>query len=245
MATMAVLALAVPVAAHARGPRLPPINRAAFLVTVTGTQVTLWAQQSVDRPGTSCEFRVDGAGSERARFFSRRAVRAAALRFGQTFLAATIPVRGSVTRRGQLTSSGPGHNNPDCAVAGGECEGGNCPPPPAPDCGTRTFRGSMQLQYFPKSPPPSSRRDLLQLTGPALLKPLFQICPAAGATFPPLATRDHILRPIGTTLPPGDLFNRRLGKLILIARETFNYRFAGISYVTTVRWEATLRRVRR
>lgn len=245
MATVAVLALALPIAAQARGPRLPPINRAAFLVTVKGTQVTLWAQQSVDRPGTSCEFRVDGAGSERARFVSRRAVRAAALGFGQTFLGASIPVRGSVTRRGQLTSSGPGHNNPDCAVAGGGCEGGDCPPPPGPDCGAKPFRGRMQLQYFPKSPPPFPRREHLQLSGPALLKPLFQVCPAAGATFPPLATRDHILRPIGATLPPRELFDRRLGKLIVIARETFSQRYGPISYVTTVRWEATFRRVRR
>ncbi len=244
LVTAAVFALALPVAAQARGPRLPPVNRATFLVTVKGTQVTLWSLQSVDRPGTSCEYRMDGAGSERTRFVSRRAVRVGILGFGQTFLSAILPVRGSVTRRGEIKSSGPGYNNPDCAVAGGGCEGGQCPPPPAPDCGTKSFRGRMQLMYFARTPPPFPRREQLQLSGPALLQPLFQVCPAAGATFPPLASRDHILRPIGATLPPRELFDRRLGKLIVIAKETFHQRFGGTTYVTTVRWEATLRRVR-
>jgi hypothetical protein len=193
----ALAALAVPTAAHAT--QMPKL--AWFDVEVDGTMTSSWSTHHT--AGEGCDVTIDGSGSETDRFKTRKPVRIEAIwgASGLTFLSKkgrpTIPMTVKIKREGTLTATG------TQACSSGDGTGGG--PVAAPDCGTKRFSDTVELD---------DAERLVSLTVPDDRdRDPFANCPA-GTFGWPLVEDDDQGRRIGDKLPPAVLFHH--GKTVII-----------------------------
>lgn len=113
--------------------------------------------------------------------------------------------------------------------------GGSEQGPPAKDCGTKKFAGlKTRLDYALAS----RVRDNLEVRAENADSP-FRYCPSGGTAFPQLLnTSDG--KPMNLRLPRSELFNRKLGKIILVGRAKETQAAGEHTYTTTTRWVITL-----
>jgi hypothetical protein len=209
------------------------LKKATFKVTVEGVQTTSW---KTDHPGGGgCDGAVTGSGTEKVRFASRPTVVNATVLKGLSapvlakrgaYVEAKPALRGKVTRQGTLDAP-PG----PCGGTGG---GTNIPR----DCGTKSFRGvGFPLAYALAVKP----KDQLDVR-PEFIDDPFKNCPSGGSSFPTLV-RTNEGRPIRALLPRKELFDRSLGKIIVIARGKESETQGEHTYVTKIRWVVTFVRL--
>jgi hypothetical protein len=217
-------------AAHATAAPAERYRSARFRVELVGVQRTRW---SVERSSTEgCDLRTSGAGGETVRFRARPTTLSARW-IGPTRLLfrgralATLDLTAAIARQGSLRSGGE-----ECSDGDG---GGT---PPAPDCGTKKGRMTVDLGW------PVRRSDLIAIR-PDLDVPFdpFRACPAGGLSWPQLLdSQPGSGRLVGAELPIADLF--RHGKNIVIARDRAVTDEAGEKATTTIRWELSFTRLR-
>ncbi len=231
--TLCLAAMAGATTAGATPPK--GLQKATFRVTVDGVQKTTW---KTDHPGSGgCDGAVTGNGTEKVRFTSRPVIVRATTLAGLSAPVFTAPGRfiepklrllGTVLRQGVLD-----------AAPGGECGGvggGSIPR----DCGTRSFRGvGFPLSYRLLAKP----KDQLDFR-PEFVDDPFANCPSGGSSFPTLV-RTNEGREMRTELPRRELFDRSLGKIIVIAGGRESETAAEHTYLTTIRWVLTFERLGR
>jgi hypothetical protein len=210
------------------------IKKAAFNVTVEGVQRTTWATDHVGTGG--CDGSAQGSGKETVRFTSRetrvnamtmKGLSAPVLSKPRAYTDAVLKLRGKVARQGTLT-----------AEPGGECGGAGGGSIPR-DCGTKTFKGvTFPLSYRLAAKP----KDQLDFR-PGFIDDVFKNCPSGGYSFPTLVNtkEGEYMR---TELPREELFDKSLGKIIVIARGKESETSGEDTYVTTIRWVVTFERIR-
>ena len=228
----ALAAAAGPATADAAKPRAG-MKTAFFKVTVDGVQTTTW---KTDHKGSGgCDQAAWGNGTEKVRFTSRpTTVRAVTLKGLNAPLLTTpksivdvkLGLRGRVTRQGVMD----GEPGGQCGGAGG----GSIPR----DCGAKSFRGvKLPLAYQLGT----RGKDHLALRAVPIQDP-FLNCPSGGSAFPTLVgTREGA--PMPAALPRSELFDRKLGKIIVIARGQESETAGEHTYLTKVRWVVTFERV--
>jgi hypothetical protein len=143
MAVLTTVALAVARSADAA----PHLQSARIKATVSGTQSTTWTMNNTSTCGTET-----GSGSKQVRFhqkgpltliFSRQI---GGTRLLEVKVAGTpsnsVPIAGTMAQTGVLNAA------PNGKCGTGRTEG---PPmaPPQPDCGTKTFTGSIYVNWSP------------------------------------------------------------------------------------------------
>ncbi len=227
----ALAAVSGPATADAAKPRAG-VKTAYFKVTVDGVQTTTW---KTDHPGSGgCDGAAQGNGTEKVRFTSRpTTVRAMTLKGLKAPLMTTpksivdikLGLHGNVTRQGVMN-----------AAPGGQCGGSGGGSIPR-DCGSKSFRGvKLPLEYSWSGP----GRDHLALRAVPIQDP-FRNCPSGGSAFPTLVgTREGA--PMPAALPRGELFDRKLGKIIVIARGQESETVGEHTYLTKTRWVVTFER---
>jgi hypothetical protein len=233
-ALTAVVALAASATADAT--TAPRFKQAAFHATVKGVQTTTW---TVNHPSTArCNPASHGSGSERVTFASSRVARVKAVQiFGAPPAWAgsqgppLLPTRGWVTRQGTLETA---PSPPECAVG----DGGGGGTTPARDCGRKRIKSlNLELGRDP------ANRTRISLRSDPVKAPRFENCPSLGEGWPVILAIARG-KAVGQTLPDRDLFDRRQGKMILLAHGTSTGGTDGVHYTTKVRWELTLKRLR-
>jgi hypothetical protein len=219
--------------ADARAAATPGIQSRAFRVSIKGTQTTTWEQHHA--PIGQCDQGSDGVGRETATFRTRRPVRMLLRRFGNAnsvlFSARdksnALAATGKVNRTAEILL---GDLDPRCEGTGG---GGFI----APDCGARDADLKLRLSFVP------SRRD-----GGIWMQSdfftLYKNCPLLGPGFPEILTSNTNGKPVTAKIPAKDLFDRSVGKHIVIARGEQTAKDAETDRTTSVRWEITLRAIK-
>jgi hypothetical protein len=199
---------------------------ALFTVQLDGVQTTTWEHHHFSEGG--CDVPIDGSGSETYRFHSPRTrVQAITTPSGVILTSGgrepVLKLTGTVRREGTV------------AVGRGEvCSEGDGTGTPAPtpsDCGTRKVKATATVGYGVR---PADM--LLVAAGFDTPKDPFANCPTGTSQqYPRLLTT-------GRRLPAHDLL--RYGKHVLIARGTKVERGNDSTATTSIRWTATLSRVR-
>lgn len=223
---IATLALCAPASA-AGGYR-----QAVFKAEVEGVQRTSVTHSH--EPLHRCDVRDYSTGKETVRFASRKPLKVTVARVpgvsGYTVLYGKrgqgIPTRARVNRRFSPQVTAPPS---DCPPAGDGNGGGPLPP----DCGTRTISPWMIAIESP-------RRELVSLEADHFEDP-YQRCP--GGAFPELVHENTRGDTIVSRLPEKELFDQRIGKLIVIGRGERSYLLHDYDETTTVRWSLSLRRI--
>ena len=233
---LAVLGLALAPAAEAAKP--VKVSKARFAVTIDGVQNTTWSSNHQAAGIGGCDGSYTAGGSEKVRFTSKPAsIRAMSItglsapvlstgRGGNT-RSPKIKLHGSVTRN-SFHNAAPG---PDTG-----CGGPDKPQQPlAKDCGVKKFRGLVTSFDYQLA---SKVRDTLNVNATEGEDP-FQRCSGGGVSFPTLANKNKG-RPMDLRLPRRELFDRKLGKIILIGRAREEKRDGEYQYLTTTKWVITM-----
>ncbi len=227
------LTLAVPVTVAQAAPA--KVRKARFAVTVEGVQRSTWTTDHQPDGIGGCDGAYHGQGSEKVRFtsskFSLRALTIPGLsapvltmRSKGKITSPEFVLRGSITRNGAI-SAAPVDNG--CGGADG--------PAVAKDCGVKRFSGlGGKLDYRLRSKP----RDVLEVDTYDGEDP-FRNCGGGGTQFPSIATR-NMGRPMDLRLPRGELFDRKIGKFILVGRAREANQSGEHRFKTTTRWVITL-----
>jgi hypothetical protein len=218
----------------------PGIDTQRFRVDVKGVQTTAW-EYDVDGGGL-CNPAESGEGTELVRFATARPQVLMAARMGPTYVhfgdgkpagdltAGTVGItaRAKITRHSMSVEGplAPGCVDPD----GAETR--------APDCGTKRDSLDLMLAYQTGKGSVVLRNHIV----PTPAEP-FRNCGANGVHFPTLLDQDTRGRPIASAWPVDEVFDRGVGKTILIGRGRSVYQDATSRRVSTIRWEATLRRL--
>ncbi len=227
--SLLALGLVAAAPAHASG-----VKQATFNVSIKGVQTNTW---KTDHTGTGngCDGDVQGSGSETVRFSSNTVKVRAIVVDGQSaplltaagkYVDPKLKLRGMVTRQGNIVAAeGP------CGGTGG----GSTPR----DCGKRSFRGLALTLGYQLGGKAKDHLDLRPEHG----NDPFRNCPSGGAAFPTLVHSSEGA-PMRAQLPRGELFDKRLGKIIVIARGSESETSGEHTYRTSTRWEVTFRRLR-
>jgi hypothetical protein len=222
----------------------PAVDKERFRVEVKGVQTTAW---EYDAPGGGlCNPSESGEGTEVVRFATARPQLLKATRFGPTYVhfgngnfrgdltAGTVGVtaRARITRHSMSVEGplAPGCVDPD----------GSATRPP--DCGARRDSLDLMLAYQPGAGRGPGGVVLRNHIVPSPAEP-FRNCGANGVYFPTLLDHDSRGRPIASAWPVDEVFDRGVGKTILIGRGRKVSQDATSKQVSTIRWEATLRRL--
>lgn len=211
------------------------IKKAAFKVTVEGVQRTTWATNYVGTGG--CDGSAWGSGKETVRFGSRattvnamtmKGLSAPVLSKPGAYVDAALKLRGKVERQGTLD-----------AEPGGECGGAGGGSIPR-DCGTRSFSGVKFPVAYRLAAKPKDQLDF----SPSFIDDPFKNCPSGGYAFPTLVTTNEgeYMR---SELPREELFDKSIGKIIVIARGKETETKGDHTYVTTSRWVVTFERIKK
>jgi len=218
-------------AASARAAATPGVQSRVFRISIKGTQTTEWEQHHA--PVGRCDQSSDGVGRETATFRTRKPVRMQVQRFGGAnsvlFGGAkgnALAAKGKVDRTADILL---GDFDPLCKGTGG---GGTS----APDCGARDANLQLRLSFVP-----SRRHGGIWMQGDFFT--LYQNCPLLGTGFPEILTDNTNGKPVTAKIPAADLFDRSIGKHIVIARGERTAKDAETEWTTRVRWEITLRPV--
>jgi hypothetical protein len=228
----ALTVAAGPGTAHAAKPNPHGVKTAFFKVTVDGVQTTTWKTDHKGKGG--CDQDAWGNGTEKVRFTSRpttvramtlKGLNAPSLTTPRSIVDVELGLHGKVTRQGMQDSA-----------PGGQCGGmggGGIPR----DCGSKSFRGvKLPLRYGLEK----RLKDNLELRAQPIDDP-FRNCPSGGHAFPTLVgTREGA--PMPAALPRSELFDRKLGKIIVIARGQESETVGENTYLTKTRWVVTFER---
>src|SRR5690349_3987782 len=208
---LAAVAAATALAAFTTATAGAAIKTARFKLTVSGSQSTNWTLDNTTYDGCiQGNVRMSGSGSQSFNFKSTKPATGLAARVGKSTVftvvtGTTTPgarVKGSVTRSGHVTSQQLSGTGPGCGGGGG---GGQ---PPAPDCGKRTFAGTMGFNWATPSQwpgePPVPLTPVLLLEGPQMgaksFSTMYKNCPPGGP--------DQVIPTVGSALPAKKLFGR-------------------------------------
>ena len=231
---LALCALVCTAPADAATPQ--KLRKATFAVTVDGVQRSTWTEDHQAAGIGGCDGSYHAQGTEKVRFtsgkFTVRAMGLPALSApvlsrgtGARTRAPEFKLRGSITRDSSTTAG----SDPDSGCGGADG------PPVAKDCGVKKFAGlGAKLDYRLSSKP----RDMLELGTFNATDP-FRNCGGGGTQFPVIATR-NMNRPMNLRLPRRELFNRKLGKIILIGNAREGDQSGEHKFTTTTRWVITL-----
>lgn len=235
IATVAALCAvaAVPAAAQAG----QTIDFAHFKVTVKGVQTNSW---KTNYEGTGkCDPSGSGHGTEVVRFEAKKAHRYDASRYGKYVTFMSDPVMDEITTKAKVTRHGEVYNAPMPPECGGTGGGGE---PPAPDCGTKRFNYDVDVGYSQTG----KKKGLTLSQG--LIMPIlpFKNCPVGGISFPQMLNADSKGKLIVGELPAKELFDKKLGKIIVLSkgRRVEKLPSLGIDRTSTIEWEVTLTRVK-
>jgi hypothetical protein len=211
------------------------IKKAAFKVTVDGVQNTKWTYDHKGLGG--CDTDANGQGSEKVRFTSSptkiramtmKTLSAPVLSKFKGYGAPVVKLRGKITRQGAMQTA-----DVDTGCGGG-VPGGPIPR----DCGTKSFRGvKLPLDYRLRAKP----EDQLAIE-PSFVDDPFKNCPSGGYSFPTLVNQmgDQYMN---TELPRGELMDKSIGKIIVVARGRQADKTAESTYETTIKWVLTFKRL--
>ena len=214
---------------------LPKVKEAKFKVTVEGWQKDDWA---ANHESTSlCDPSDHSYSGEYAKFKSTAPVTVTAIQVGKgapNFLIgkgqAYIDTSADVARNA-VNDVSPVPSSCPHVSGGGECE------TLASDCGLKSvpsYPVSFAYDtYF---------KDSITLTSPGGSAPLFYNC-GRGA-FPDLLERDELATPIMSELPYKELFDKKIGKLIVIGHGAYDLPLPDYTEKTEVHWEVTFVRKR-
>ena len=233
----AALALAVCAVAPAASQAAPNIDYAHFKVSIKGVQTNKWSS-SYQSQG-KCDSSGEAHGTEVVRFETKKAQPLTAERYGQFIRFAENGLDNSITTKAKVTRQGVQTFEPTPP----ECEGtGGGGEPPKRDCGTKRFNWDVSPYYST-----FGKKRGVQLTDSLI--PIFQPfknCPGGGVSFPSILTTKTNGKPIFSELPPKELFDKKLGKIIVLGKgkKVEDKPGLGIHRNTTVEWEVELRRVK-
>ncbi len=219
------------------------VKQGVFKVKISGVQTNQWDTNKT--PKFECDWYAQGSGRETVRFhtpFRRMRIVASGARRANNAIFAPIPARGKVTRKGTYETQ-TDHLPESCFGDGGD---GPAPPPPAPDCGTKSIR-SGKLSLWARN----GKLTLDQTMSRQPAKDLFRNCPWRGKRWPAMLSRKGNGKDISTGFKPKWIFNRKFNrktgawsKVIMIARGTDTVRHIDGWYKTTIRWTVTMKRLR-
>ena len=227
----ALLVLLVPAGAAAS------MKTARFHVKVEGAVAVDWRVDHTRYDGcVDADVTSRGAGRERIAFRSERRARMDILRVDGELLVAGplpgIPVAGTVERDGAITVTGGEGKESHCGGTDNPQE------PPAPDCGTRSWRGfAGPVAYAPRDYPAVvvPLMPVLALTGPWRdeglgFNELYENCPGGDAALG--ATPNSSLNE--------DVVFSRKRRIVITGKETETVDEEGFHTTTTTDWRAVL-----
>jgi hypothetical protein len=229
LAALALLATAVPAAAAQAA--APGVQTRSFRVELKGTQTTTWSQFYA--PQGKCDQGVTGSGTEHATFRTPRATKVQVRRIGKEYVVfggmqgAEVGVVGKTTRSADMEYT---PFDPKCGGTGG----GELAPP---DCGTK--RGPFRVGLAWNA---TGRPGIVLRNGKLL--DFYENCPLLGTAFPQLQDVDTSLEPIVAAIPAKDLFDRSIGKHIIVGRGKRSVDNSGDQWTTKLRFEVTLTRTK-
>jgi hypothetical protein len=220
--------IAVPAPALAAKKKRERVQFERFEVTISGGQVNKWSVLSTTGDD-SCGSQTFGSGKENIVFTTPKAHKLLATRSGkgsETYGSLLVDTRASVTRDGYLDSKPVGSCE---GVAEGDGSGG---PPPAPDCGTRNGKLTLELDFD---------KDELGLDDADTAIAPFDNCHAEGFSFPDIitASRGKVRK---AELPTNDIFSKKK-KLVAETTAYLTDDSYGTFFETTLYWKVTLKRV--
>ena len=216
----------------------PKVKKALFKVTLEGVQKDKWDNYHEGTGG--CDGTVSSIGSETVRFHSKPVtIEATDLegltnpvlrKAGKAIDIYPFRLSGTVKRQSTIIAS----DTPDwCGGKGG----GSIPK----DCGTKSFRGmKASLDYSLAKP-----YGWIQPRSEGSIDDPFRNCGPGTQGYPHLLSQKANGSRIASELPRDELFDKSIGKLIVIGRgksvqkgdETFDE--------ASIRWEATFKRIKR
>jgi hypothetical protein len=216
----------------------PKVKKALFEVTVEGVQKEKWDNYHEGTGG--CDGTVSSFGNETIRFHSKPVTMEATdleglsspvlRKAGKDIDIYPFRLSGSLARQSTIIAS----DTPDwCGGTGG----GQVP---AKDCGTKSFRGlKAGVDYVLQKP-----FERIRVQSQGSINDPFRNCGPGSQGFPHLLAYKGSSA-IGSELPREELFDKSLGKIIVIGRgksvqkgdETFDS--------ASIRWEATFKRIKR
>ena len=233
----AVLSLLV-VAAPAGAAGQPKVEKAYFKVTLEGVQRDRWDNFHQGTGG--CDATVASKGSEVVRFRSKPVTVVATYIEGLSnpvlrkdtsdYVAYPFKLSGTIKRQSQIVVS---DSPPECGGTGG----GSIPK----DCGTKSFRGwRATVDYFPGKP-----AGFLQASTEGSVNDPFRNCGGGTQGFPHMLRTQTDNTIIAEQLPRGELFDKKLGKIIVIARGKRVQKGEETLDTASIRWEGTFKRIKR
>jgi hypothetical protein len=235
----AVLSLLV-VAAPAGAAGQPKIEKAYFKVTLEGVQRDKW--DNLHQGGAHrCDATVASKGSEVVKFRSRPVNMVATYIEGlsnpvlrkdaKDYVAYPFKLSGTIARQSSISVSPIPR---DCSGTGG----GQVP---AKDCGTKSFRGwRATVDYFYGKP-----AGFLQAYTDGSASDPFKNCGPGTQGYPHMLRTQTDNTIIAEQLPRDELFDKKIGKIIVIARGKRVQKGSETLDTASIRWEATFKRLKR
>jgi hypothetical protein len=237
-ATLALAVLCLVIPAPSDAAKTPDYAWATYEVKVEGKQRTDWTYNHEGLGG--CDRSGAGGGEETIKFSSPRIKVNAyyGLADPVTFLSHKpingnqqanneIPLKAKINRQGKIEHWGEvGENCPDGDGTGAA----------PPDCGTRTDKGTIELDYDYK------QKDLLILGNvEGYTENLYKNCPNGGSEWPYLLGDRQNGDPIGQTIEPKEM--KKAGKYIVLAQGTKTYGAGDHQDRTRIEWSVSFKRI--
>jgi hypothetical protein len=213
------------------------IDSAHFKASVKGVQTNKWS--STYESQGKCDSSGESHGTEVVRFATKKAQPVVASRFIKYVMIDSDPAGTAITTRAKVTRHGVENADPTPP----ECEGtGGGGTPPTPDCGTKRFNYDVDLGYSPAG----KKRGVTLAPGLALPLQPFVNCPVGGVGFPQMLTTNTKRKQIVAELPAKELFDKKLGEIIVrgAGKQVEKNPAIGIDRTATIEWEVTLHRVK-
>lgn len=204
---MAVAALAATTAAAA----VPGMQLAHYEVTLSGSQTTTWSLDHTAFDGcVQGDIRTTGSGRQHVTFATSAPARVTAMQVDDTVMltangSAGVPLKGTVDQRTSTQTEQLGGGESECGGVDGVTA------PPAPDCGTRDWAGTVQPLILAPDDYPTAElvpplTSVLHWDGPSIdgmtgFDALYGNCPTiVGSTIAP-TPNSSVLERIRFTSP--------------------------------------------
>lgn len=238
-AVTAIVALfaALATGAGAAAPGIDGFQMAKFKVEIEGRSYTTWHNEL--EAETECDSSDHSSGTELLTFATKKPFVITATHFagdlnpdifsGRSTLGA--PVVAHVKRS----------YTPDVGLPARTCEdNGGGGEPIKPDCGARTARWHVELEFS------DEKRNGLQLHGDTSAKRPYEHCPQGGFGYPELldVTDLRTEKPLYADLSPDELFDPKVQKWITIGDGTCEDRLGAMVFRTHVHWTVSFTRLK-
>lgn len=238
LAIAAALLAALTISSTASGTE-PKVKKALFKVTLEGVQRDKW--KAFHQGTGGCDATVSQRGSEVLKFHSKPVLIEATdleglsnpvlRKQGRNINLYPFKLRGTVKRNSSITVT---DSPAECGGTGG---GGKVPK----DCGTKPVRGLKAGVDYAFGKPAGH----IQVTSAASMNDVFRNCGPGTQSFPHLLATKTDNSKILSELPREELFDKSLGKIIVIGRgKRVQDNGEGID-TASIRWEVTFKRVKR